>query len=110
MPKGKTTDKRKGLFKMTKAFDAGFYTEVLTGDLKTIAHPNPDISREVRQTAFESAREILKTLAENGASDFYQKFHASIANTDKDSIEFDLAILKDLGRKIWNKELRLPKA
>ena len=104
------SDKRKGIFKMAKAFDAGFYIEALTGDLKTIAHPNPDISREVRKMAFESARETLKALAENGAGEFYRRLHADVANTDKDSLEFDLAILKDIGRKIWNKELRLPKA
>ena len=95
---------------MKKAFDANFYIEALTGDLKAIAHPNPDISREVRQTAFESAKENLQTLVENGASEFYKGLYDSIASDEKDSREFNFAILKDLGRKIRNREMSLPKA
>ena len=95
---------------MAKAFDADFYIEVLTGDLKTIAHPNPDISQEVRRTAFENARGTLKTLAENGASKFYRDLHEAVKDTDESNMEFNFPILESLGHRIWTRQMRMPKA
>ena len=101
---------RKGIFNMAKAFDANFYIEVLTGDLKTIAHPNPDISREVRRTAFENTRETLKTLAENGAGEFYRDLHEAVKDTDEGNMEFNFPILESLGHRILTRQMKLPKA
>ena len=105
---------------MKKTFDAKFYIEVLTGDLKHLAHPKHDADRKiispfkcgnansVEIAAFEDAKETIETLAANTDIAYYKILAEDISGSTLFDREFAYGVLKDMGRKIRNKELKLP--